>query len=327
MKKIFEKKGFRDLIIKSVVFVGLLALVQVVIKPLTTLTPIPDELKPIFLMYFGDVLIFGVCIFIIYNRKQLTSIKKYPARRTDWLIFGTALATLLVFYYALRYSVGSFMFWMEHPLYFIILRYSLLALIVSSIAVGVYGRALTQDIYKTYKKQFLLFPLFLIAYYQLILFVRSLWPIFSGIVAHLTSILLGFTYSNVSLTISPNGLPTLVAGSFGARIGSPCSGIASMLLFMALFLIIVIVDRDIINFKRVALVFFPALAGVFLLNVVRIYLLFMVAINISKDLAVGLFHTNVGWILFCAYFFVFLWFVYPWMVDGKGKNHKESNSL
>ncbi len=69
--------------------------------------------------------------------------------------------------------------------------------------------------------------------------------------------------------------------------------------------------------------FFPALLGVFLLNVVRIYLLFLVAINVSRDIAIGMFHTNAGYVLFCAYFFGFLYFVYPWFAGGKEQKSRE----
>ncbi|MEA3343912.1 MAG: exosortase/archaeosortase family protein [archaeon] len=87
----------------------------------------------------------------------------------------------------------------------------------------------------------------------------------------------------------------------------------------SLFLIIVAVDFKKIDVKRAVVVFFPALLGVFLLNVVRICALFAVGIHVSREFAVGMFHANVGWIIFCAYFFLFLWFVYPWIAHRKSE--------
>ncbi len=57
----------------------------------------------------------------------------------------------------------------------------------------------------------------------------------------------------------------------------------------------------------IALFFIGAL-GMFLTNILRIFILFIVGAHISPDLAVGLFHTNVGWILFILYFFIF-WYI------------------
>ena len=110
-------------------------------------------------------------------------------------------------------------------------------------------------------------------------------PTYAGLVLFL----LRLSYPSAALTPGAGG-PTLAAGSFGGRIGSLCSGIESMMLFSALFVIIAAVDFEKIDVKRAVVVFFPAIAGVFLLNVVRIYLLFLVGVNISRDLAVGIFH-------------------------------------
>jgi len=147
--------------------------------------------------------------------------------------------------------------------------------------------------------------------------VQGLWPFFSAIVAKLVCICLSAIYPDLSYSVNSEGIPTIIVGSFGARIGAPCSGIESMLLFTSLFLIIVAVDLDKIDVKRALIVFFPALLGVFLLNVVRICALFMVGIHISRDFAVGMFHANAGYVLFCAYFFAFLWWVYPWIACKK----------
>ncbi len=157
-----------------------------------------------------------------------------------------------------------------------------------------------------------------IGYWMISSFIEGMWHVFSGVVAGLVHSLLRLSYPAAALTPGAEG-PTIAAGGFGARIGSLCSGIESMMLFSALFVIIVAVDFEKIDLKRALLVFVPAIAGVFLLNVVRIYLLFLVAINVSRDMAVGMFHTNAGYVLFCAYFFGFLYFVYPW-IAGKKKN-------
>ena len=60
--------------------------------------------------------------------------------------------------------------------------------------------------------------------------------------------------------------------------------------------------------KKVAIpLYFVGIIGMFLTNIIRILLLFIVGAYWSPKFAVGMFHSNVGWILFIAYFAIFWW--------------------
>jgi exosortase/archaeosortase family protein len=70
----------------------------------------------------------------------------------------------------------------------------------------------------------------------------------------------------------------------------------------------------VLDFKRLRktwaiFLFFVGAVGMFLTNLLRIFLLFIVGVYISPSFAVGMFHTNVGWILFIIYFFIYWWIV------------------
>ncbi len=317
LKTIFNKKGFRDLIIKSVVFVGLLTLMQVLIQPLSAATPLPEIFKPFSLIYLEDTILFVFAIFAAYNWKNLVDIKKYRMMVSD-LLFVPLGALFVGAYYALKFSLNTSQFWFEHVWAFIALKYLFLSLMVMSFFIAAFGRKMIHGQYRIYKKQIPYLLGVALGYWMISSFIEGMWHVFSGTVAWLVYSLLKIGYPGASMTPSADG-PAIVVGSFGARIGSLCSGIESMMLFSALFVIIIAIDFKKIDLKRAFILFFPALAGVFLLNVLRIWLLFLVAINISRDIAVGMFHTNAGYILFCAYFFMFLWFVYPWMIVKKAK--------
>ena len=317
IKTILEKKGFKHLLIKSIVFVSLLALMQILIQPLSAATPLPDVFKPFSLIYLEDTILFVFAIFAAYNWKKLLDIKKYKLSISD-LLFVPVGAFFVAAYYALKFSLNTSQFWFEHVAGFIALKYSLLALMVLSFFVAAFGKKMISSQYRIYKRQIPYLLGAALGYWMISSFIEGMWHVFSGTVAWLVYSLLKISYPAASLAPNADG-PAIVAGGFGARIGSLCSGIESMMLFSALFVIIIAVDFKKIDLKRAFIVFFPALAGVFLLNVVRIYLLFLVGINVSRDIAVGMFHTNAGYILFCAYFFGFLWFVYPWMMCKKKK--------
>ena len=313
LKKIFKKKGFKHLIIKSLVFVFFLVLMQVICAPLAKVGAVPGEFKPFSFLQVGEALLFTFMLFVIYNRKKLLNVDTYKLRIRDMAFLPLAFLMLAGNYYVCM-NVHLF----EGHVYAFIALISLMLFLMSIfLALGVFGWKMTHNLYSEYRAQLKWLILFFLAYYFLFSFVQGMWPFFSAIVAKLVSVCLGVIYPDISYSINEEGIPSIIIGTFGAKIGAPCSGIESMLLFTSLFLIIVAVDFKKIDLKRALIVFFPALAGVFLLNVIRISALFMVGIHISREFAVGMFHANAGYILFCAYFFIFLWYVYPWIAHKK----------
>jgi exosortase/archaeosortase family protein len=59
--------------------------------------------------------------------------------------------------------------------------------------------------------------------------------------------------------------------------------------------------------------FIPSSIGLFLVNILRVYLLIVIGASISPDLALTLFHTYAGIILFIIYFLLFWLTFYKWM--------------
>jgi exosortase/archaeosortase family protein len=123
-------------------------------------------------------------------------------------------------------------------------------------------------------------------------------------------------------SMSEGGGPSLRLGEFSAIIGKPCSGIDSLLLFTSLFTLIFILDHK--NLKKGLSIyfFFVGAIGMFITNALRILVLFLVGNYISAELAIGLFHTNVGWILFIAYFGLFWWIASKFVYKNQKKNVK-----
>ena len=101
--------------------------------------------------------------------------------------------------------------------------------------------------------------------------------------------------------------------SFSAGIAKTCSGIDSIFLFTALYLGVLAWDWKILNKKKMLVMFIPGLVGAFMLNIVRIFLLFLIGANISRDFALNAFHTNASAVLFLVYFAIFWWIFYKWM--------------
>ena len=61
--------------------------------------------------------------------------------------------------------------------------------------------------------------------------------------------------------------------------------------------------------------FIPASIGLFAINILRVYILILIGALFSRDLALGLFHTYAGLILFVLYFISFWKLFYAYLLD------------
>src|SRR5574341_470989 len=109
------------------------------------------------------------------------------------------------------------------------------------------------------------------------------------------------------------GQPLMSVSGFATIIGPPCSGIFSMVLFTALFSFVYWLDREKINGRKALKFYIIGVIGAFVLNLLRVIALMIIGSYWSPELAVGLFHTNAGWILFAVYSFAYWWLAYPYL--------------
>ena len=74
----------------------------------------------------------------------------------------------------------------------------------------------------------------------------SKWEFFSDKVGYLVYAVLGFFYDNVVYVSNTDFSLTL--NHFGVIVGEPCSGIESLTLFLVLFCLMVVLDKDKLNY-------------------------------------------------------------------------------
>ena len=306
-----KKEGFKQFVIKSVIFIALFIVLQYLTYPLAEQT-VPDKIfRPHHIPNIGSAALFTFCMFVIYSWNKLIKLKKYKIDKKDWLIFGTLELIWLTVYYSFKFSVmNNAAFWIDYVTAVICLRYFLIFLVIANLAVAVYGRKFTQDFIKTFRKRLAFFFIVFLIYYAFVVYVQKSWVYLSKTVASITYFLLDKTTQNVTLDTS-NINPVLGVEQFRAAIGAPCSGVESILLFISLYLLIITLDIKKIDKSKALLVFVLGVTGIFFLNIFRIYTLFLIGAYISKTFAIGTFHSNIGWILFTIYFALFIYFVYP----------------
>lgn len=148
-----------------------------------------------------------------------------------------------------------------------------------------------------------IFELFLLGLYML-------WPYMSSIILFCVKSL--FNDIGIHAVFVP--AYTLIFSKFSISVGEYCSGIDSAALFTALYGLIGVLDWQRLNHMRFLLVFAPAIALMFGLNIVRIFLLILAGYYINPRIAFSLFHTYAGMAFFFIFSAVFFSVSYKWML-------------
>lgn len=139
--------------------------------------------------------------------------------------------------------------------------------------------------------------------------VWSLWPYLSMGVLEATKFLLKI----IGINVATFGTDGITVNGFSVIIAEACSGIYSIFIFTALYLFIVFIDWNKLNKKKAAALFIPAILGAFAFNIIRVFTLMLVGAYISRNLALGMYHSYSGMLFFLLYFILFWGLLYKYM--------------
>lgn len=322
--------GLKHFFVRTILFIGIGMLVSIIIGSYFQFTTIFERYLSIPEVFYIEApnirtiilnaFLFGLIAFVIvtYKNNKLFMLKQFPFEKNQILFLLLALFFLL-FQYVYKYLINQHTdFFLQAPVVWGIIKILINILFIIHLALGVYGISFIKYFYKKFKNEIYIFFAISIGFYFLMLLVQNLWTFFSGWVTQILYWLFSMFFDNVSyrpyvtsFTMAEGGGPLLGVEGFVALVGKPCSGIDSFLLFTALYILIFILDYHKLKKKSTILFFFIGIIGMFFTNVLRVFLLYMVGAFVDKDFAVGLFHTNVGWILFIIYFLIF------WLIISK----------
>ena len=297
------EKGFKQFLCKTGIFLGLFVLISFVIGQRIVASSLLYGFKLFIYGGMGKVLLFSIFGFVLLYRDRLLKLKfcKYGLKNILFLVLS--LITTVGFY-ILELNIEIF----SPEVFSIFLVHLLFLSIFVFLGLGVFGLKFLGDFFRKFKNELGYFLIFGIVVYFLMNQVWKLWPYLSLAVTWVSAYLLEFI-GNVSLidsyTINFNG--------FSAKIGEACSGVYSIFIFTSLYLFAVILDWKKLDIKKAMLIFVPAVLGAFLVNIFRVFLLFVVGAFFSRTVAVGLYHSYVGMIFFLIYFGVFWSLAYKWM--------------
>jgi len=296
-------KGFKQFLTKSVIFIFLFVLISFIIGQKIVSSSLLYGFKIFIYGGLGYIFLFSVLGFILLYRERLLKFKTYPFKGGN-LIFLLISFISVVSFYILELNISKF----TPSLTSIILVHLLFLLIFIFLILGIFGIKFIRDFIFNFKKELTYFLIFGIVVYSLMNLVWGLWSYLSLIVLKISEFILGF-FGNTNII----GEDILVFDGFSAKIGEACSGIYSIFIFTSLYLFAVILDWKKLNKIKAGIIFIPAIIGAFFVNILRVFLLFIFGAFISRNLALGLYHSYTGMIFFLIYFGIFWSLSYKWM--------------
>lgn len=302
--KIKLEKGFKSFIFRTVIFIVLFMAFSYIIGTQIFNYNFIEVWKISIYTRIGYILLFSILGFILLYRKRLTEFSRYKYRSRDALMFMTSLTCLVAFYIVELYSPT-----IPFNLVNLLAVHALGILIFVFLALGVYGVSFSKHFLVKFKKELFYFLIFAIITYSFMNLVWSLWPYLSLGVLEATK----FMLKTIGINVATFGTDGITVNGFSVIIAEACSGIYSIFIFTALYLFIVFIDWNKLNKKKAAALFIPAILGAFAFNIIRVFTLMLVGAYISRNLALGMYHSYSGMLFFLLYFVLFWGLLYKYM--------------
>lgn len=301
-------KGLQGFLIRSVIFVGILYLALPFIAKIIV-DMLGGGLNYTINYFYIEFIYLGIIvIFLLYSRHKIMKLNEYRQSWRQTFLFGY----IGLVFYVLKVFMRDFVntLFLSSSIYVVVLLEYLFAVAAAAFfALAVFNISAFRRLYK----EMTISIVVSFCFFSFAMLLRSTWEFFSTLVAKIVILIFVITMNNPDVhfqdySISLNG--------FSAAIGAPCSGIESMAMFTSIFLLMVIYDLRDIKKNRIVPYLIFGIIGMYIMTIIRIYLLFLVG-TVNPELAMSLFHNNLGWILFVVYMLLFLYFAYPNMLISK----------
>lgn len=247
----------------------------------------------------GKMVLFSALVFLLLTRGKLQDIKLEEYKKSSLLFIAASFGLIPVFFRLGNLLLQQPSFTANLPLS--LLTHAVLLLITMLLVPGVFGVKFVQYFLTEFKKEVGVCIGLSIGFYFAIFRVWNLWPYLSDIVLAVVKWLFSLTFPLVRVGVNRR----ILVQDFAVSIDQACSGIESIFLFSALYVLIAVLDWKKFHKIKLLLLFVPALIGLFLVNILRVYILILIGVLISPQLALQLFHTYAGLVLFVIYFFLF----------------------
>jgi len=289
----------KDLWINILIF---LSITYVILPIIFSYVARPINLEYNFLSFPAYTLIL-VVLYGVFNREKLANYHIRVSLKQRLFYFFFALISFY-FYFVIKYNS----FYNYSNFAGLMILYGALYLLgIIFIALFIFGIKLFKQTYSS----LLVFSIVTLIFYAITNVLWQFWDFLAIHVAKLVHFLLSLFSDSTVLNLTDKD-PTLGLNNFEVIIGPPCSGIDSLSMYLGLFLLLFVYEMDKLNWKKTGIVFIIGLFGTYLLNIFRVTSLILIGTK-YPDFALGMFHSQAGWILFSLFLLVLLYFSYHWM--------------
>ena len=300
-----NKKAALPLLMRAAAFFGMFLLMSGCIGPRIIAGGIVYD--DYFWVYgsLGKGLLFAAVAFgLLARRQHVPALTRWSPRLLGWL--AAAAAAFAVAWIGVGLVAGGSAWW-------VVGTHGALLLSVCLAWLACFPPRDTGRLFRAYKKQLVWAAGAAAVFYVLLQACYAAWPFLAGVVMHAVRGLLALT-GVASTVVPPN---TLLFDRFGITIAQSCSGVESLALFSGLYMIVALLDWRTLRPARFAIAFVAGIAGLFVCNILRVYLLILAGYFINAQVAFTLFHTYAGMVLFMVYAALFWHLSYPWITRKK----------
>ena len=252
----------------------------------------------------GKALLFGlVCLAVLIHRRGA------GVEPRSWSVLNLLWVPAALSMGAAWYSIGRLSPGVDGLAWEVVAHVCLLGGVALA-AAAAFGPSNLYALARWYWREIIVSVVLAAAFYCFLTVVYGLWNVLAGVVLRSVTVLL--RVSGVDVTLAHQH--TLILGTFGVDIARYCSGIESIALFTALYLLVAVLDWKRLDHKRLGLLFLPALAVLFGVNIARVYALILAAYYVNATIALGFFHTYAGMVFFIIYSALFWKVSYGWLL-------------
>jgi exosortase/archaeosortase family protein len=304
------KQGLKQFGIRLILLLIALVSIQLILAGNSSEEFILSNLPKLFIIVdLAAAFMAGLVLVFVMYKDKIKNIEKFKINVKESWIFGILSFLMFILYLIFTKFVMNNLEEFESFTYgFVFLRYLFLIIILFFLMNACLSK---QFVKKLFNIKLVYFLVGVIGIYYLIETLHGSWYFFSHIITNSVYFLLDINFNAVVSFMSD--IPVVGISSFQVGIAQSCSGISSMFLFAFLYVFAVAYDWKILNHKKAILMFIPGIISVFILNIIRIYLIILIGAFISEEFAVGVFHTGIAGVLFVIYFAIFWGAFYKWM--------------
>jgi len=271
---------------------------------------IPQDL-PTFMMM-------GVIAFALVAKDKMKKMRRIEAFDIPMfsVLFSINIIAFVGFVLLNRNMIANSEAVAASPMGYLALWYFLAISLTISLFMAFFKPVTLKNLFKKFKYESITAVVLAGAFMKIYPLLYKLWPKLSFVVGESAAIMLRVVIPEARFQMV-QGMPRLSTPNFKAIIAASCSGIEGIMLFLVLFTVFILFYRSQLNMKKVAVLYVIGVIGIFIMNIFRVALLFFVGSKFSVEFAAGMFHTNLGWIMYSVYFAGFEIFFYDWLKKDK----------